>query len=75
MTCPFCRGVFEDPTTTTTGAGARGGGGGERRFLNLGEGSAPSVEDLYGDRAVWLRAQAGEISRGAAVRQWNERNR
>lgn len=63
VTCPFCRGAWKPPSAE----GAAGGGSG---YVNLG-GPAPSLESLYGSRAVWIRAHTGEMGRGEAAEEWN----
>ena len=68
-TCPFCRASFVDglnpPATGASGM-----------VLNLAEsseahcGADTSLHALYGDRAIWIQAATGQVSRREAAATW-----
>lgn len=64
--CPYCRQTWREP----------GEGSSETKYMNLAEHSMEhrshnlSVENLYGDRAVWIKANQGLVGKGQAVRIW-----
>ena len=72
ISCPYCRGNWVDGLHPEAGASGAGGG----QYINLAaaseahRGADVSLEALYGDRAVWLRAGQGQISRAAAAATW-----
>lgn len=57
ITCPLCRGSLG-------GEAGSGGSGGE--YINLRGGEGPSLDTLYGNRAVWVRngVQVGRSAEG-----------
>lgn len=67
VTCPLCRSKWVDGQNQ----GASGA-----NYVNLAHFSKAhknqdsSLEALYGDRAVWIRANKGEISKKFAARTW-----
>lgn len=70
VTCVYCRTPWQAEVFE---GGQASQGGGNANFVNLGSYSQeapPSLEDLYGDRAVWIDASHGAISRRAAARLW-----
>ena len=64
VTCPFCRGPWKVPSTGDAAGTSQEG------YINIGNGPAPTMESLYGARAVWVRAGRGEISRRRAAREY-----
>ncbi|KAI7843057.1 hypothetical protein COHA_003231 [Chlorella ohadii] len=67
-TCPLCRAAWVDGTAP---AGAAGGAGGE--YINLADAAGapvPTLEQLYGDNAIWIHANQGDISRSMAASMW-----
>jgi hypothetical protein len=72
VTCPLCRAPWRDGNEPTAGLSQPL----ERGYLNLKESSQAhrhvdtSLEGLYGDRALWIQANRGQVSRGAAAATW-----
>jgi hypothetical protein len=73
VSCPLCREAWVDGSNPQ----AAGGGGRQRGYQNLAHvsdahrGGVPSLEEMYGDRSIWIRASAGEVSRREAANAWN----
>ena len=68
VTCPLCRSAWRD---AAGGAGSAPAATGQQ-YLNLGGPAAgTSLESLYGNRSVWVRAQQGDMSRAAAARVYS----
>ncbi|KXZ54207.1 hypothetical protein GPECTOR_5g30 [Gonium pectorale] len=67
VTCVYCRAPWQD--AGGPGPGTPGGAGG-REYVNLSQYGAgtPSLEELYGENAYWVMANAGDISRRQAAR-------
>jgi hypothetical protein len=66
VTCPLCR-------ATVGGSGASAEEGGYANlaaFSSAHAGADTSLEALYGDRSVWVRAAQGGMSRRAAASLW-----
>ncbi|KAK9848236.1 hypothetical protein WJX84_001782 [Apatococcus fuscideae] len=68
ITCVLCRAPWEVP--------ADPGDGDKSSYVNLAShseahrGASASLEDLYGDRAVWIQANQGLMGRRAAANLW-----
>ncbi|KAK9841932.1 hypothetical protein WJX84_004500 [Apatococcus fuscideae] len=68
ITCVLCRAPWDVP--------ADPGEGGKSTYVNLAShsdahrGGGASLQDLYGDRAVWIQANQGLMGRRAAANLW-----
>eukprot|EP00887_Chlorella_sp_A99_P001474 scaffold8.g1474.t1 len=56
-TCPLCRAPLEED----------GSGGAVGTYIRVGSGAAPSLNELYGDRSIWIHAHQGAMSMGEAA--------
>ena len=67
VTCVYCRAAWDEGSKDTPGSSA---------YLNLAQHSAHhrssdlSLQSLYGDRSLFIRAGQGSLSRAEAVRQY-----
>ena len=68
VSCVYCRAAWEDESSGAPGSSSS--------YLNLAQhsrhhrGSDLSLQSLYGDRSLFIRAGQGSLSRAEAVRQF-----
>ena len=69
VTCVYCRAAWDDDSKEAPGSSSAA-------YLNLAQhsaqhrGSATSLQNLYGDRSLFIRANQGSLSRAEAIRQF-----
>lgn len=74
VTCVLCRRDWVDGSKPATEQGGAGGSGyvNLKQYSQVHQQANTSYEDLYGDRAVWLRASDGEYGRRHAANLWRQ---